>query len=64
MFKTTKNLEVSKLSIGIPQISFGVVSAEVEVHMNEHGIAGGIFKYFANPPCDNFLSISCSVFTL
>ncbi|PEP27906.1 hypothetical protein CN582_15055 [Bacillus wiedmannii] len=29
MFKTTKNLEVSKLSIGIPQISFGVVSAEV-----------------------------------
>ena len=29
MFKTTKNLEVSKLSIGILQISFGVVSAEV-----------------------------------
>lgn len=29
MFKTTKNLEVSKLSIGILQISFRVVSAEV-----------------------------------
>lgn len=30
MFKMTKNLEVSKLSIGILQISFGVViSAEV-----------------------------------
>lgn len=29
MFKTTKNLEVSKLLIGILQISFGVVSAEV-----------------------------------